>query len=63
VWEEWIHPAEPPLPADAPLDAISIAYPERAIDILGFSFPWPVIFFALTTIFMLLGRSILHIVI
>ena len=63
VWDEWLYPAEPPLPADAPIDAIVITYPERAIDVLGLACPWPVVFFALTTAFMLLGRSALHIVI
>jgi hypothetical protein len=63
VWDEWLSPAESPLPADAALDAIAIAYPPRAIDLLGFAFPWLVVFFVLTTVFMLLGRSFLHIVI
>jgi hypothetical protein len=63
VWDEWLHPAEPPLPPDAPIDAITVTYPERAIDVIGLACPWPVVFFALTTAFMLLGRSLLQIVI
>jgi hypothetical protein len=62
-WDEWRAPAEEPLPATSPFEAITTIYPSRAIDVLGHSWPWPVVFFALTTLFVLIGRPLFHIVI
>jgi len=63
LWDEWLHPGEPPLPPDAPIDAIRITYPTRFIPIAGLACPWWALFFALTTVFILFGRSWLRITI
>jgi hypothetical protein len=64
VWSEWRYPAEPPLPAGGPIEAIAVAYPERAIDlhVLNLSLPWLVLFLVFTTAGMLAGRSLLDVV-
>src|SRR5262249_39435434 len=41
-----LYPAEPPLPADAPLTSIDLAYPERDLVVLGWHLNWLVVFFA-----------------
>lgn len=46
-----LYPAESPLPAESPIRAISLAYPERDVDVLGWPVPWWVVFFALTIVF------------
>jgi hypothetical protein len=56
VWDVLLSPAETPLPADAPFEAIGVGYPVRAIDMFGVSFPWLVLFFILTVLFTLVGR-------
>jgi hypothetical protein len=61
--DEWLHPGEPPLPAAAPIEAITVTYANATIDIGGFPMPWVIVFLALTTLFMLVGRSFLQVVI
>lgn len=63
LWDQWLHPGEPPLPADAPIDAIRITYSTRFIPLAGLDWPWWAPFFALTTVFILFGRSWLRITI
>ena len=46
-----IYPAEPPLPADGPIQAIHVAYPDRAISVLGFGLHWMIPFFVLSIAF------------
>ncbi len=46
-----LYPAEPPLPADAPVTAISVTYPERDIDVFGWGLNWMVVFFVLSIVF------------
>jgi hypothetical protein len=46
-----LYPAETPLPSDAPVTSISLAYPERDISVLGFEVHWMIAFFALSMIF------------
>jgi len=43
-----LYPAEPPLPADSPLTAIHVAYPEGGIGLFGWAAPWWLIFLLLT---------------
>ncbi len=55
---ELVYPAEPPLPADAPVEAIALDYPERSVGLGGFETHWLVVFFLLTIViaFALKGR-------
>ena len=46
-----LYPAEAPLPANAAVTSISVAYPERDIPLLGFELHWLIWFFALSMIF------------
>jgi uncharacterized membrane protein (DUF106 family) len=46
-----LYPAEAPLPANAAVTSISIAYPERDIPLLGFELHWLIWYFALSMIF------------
>ena len=48
---EILYPAEPPLPADAPITSISVAYPERDIDVFGWRTNWMIVFFVLSIVF------------
>jgi hypothetical protein len=58
VWiDQFEYPSEPPLPADSPVEAITVGYPPRDLTILGWRTPWIVIYGALTVLFGLaLGR-------
>jgi len=46
-----LYPAEAPLPSDAPVTAISVAYPERDIDVFGWRVNWMIVFFVLSLLF------------
>jgi uncharacterized membrane protein (DUF106 family) len=46
-----LYPSEAPLPSSGPVSAISIAYPEREIDVLGWRIHWMIVYFALSMIF------------
>jgi hypothetical protein len=48
---EVLYPAEPPLPANAPLTSITVPYPERDINVFGWRLNWLVVFFALSIAF------------
>lgn len=48
---EILYPAEPPLPSDAPFTSISVAYPERDIDVFGWRMNWMIVFFVLSIVF------------
>jgi hypothetical protein len=54
---EILYPAEPPLPANAPITTISIPYPEREIDVFGWRFNWLVVFFVLSLVFAFALRT------
>jgi hypothetical protein len=62
IWEQLWMPAEAPLPADSPIEAIEVAYPERAIPVLGFPLHWVVVFLLLSTLFAFLFRSFFDVV-
>jgi len=49
--DQLLYPAEPPLPAGAPLRAIVVTCPPAEVTILGLSFHWLVWFFVLTMAF------------
>jgi uncharacterized membrane protein (DUF106 family) len=46
-----IYPAEPPLPAEGPIQAIHVDYPDREISVLGFGMHWLIPFFVLSIVF------------
>jgi hypothetical protein len=48
---EVLYPAEPPLPANAPLTTITVPYPERDINVFGWRLNWLVVFFAFSIVF------------
>lgn len=63
IWDELIHPGESPIPPGTPIAAITVLHGDRGLDLLGFSLPWLLVYFVLVTIFMLVGRRFLHVVI
>ena len=46
-----LYPAEAPLPGDAAVTSISLAYPERDIPVFGLELHWMIVYFALSMIF------------
>lgn len=46
-----LYPSEPPLPDEAPISAITVAYPEGDVDVFGWELNWMVVYFALSLIF------------
>jgi uncharacterized membrane protein (DUF106 family) len=46
-----LYPSEPPLPDEGPVRAITIAYPERDLDVFGWNLNWMVVYFALSLVF------------
>lgn len=62
IWEQLWMPAEAPLPADSPIEAIDVTYPERAIDVLGFSLHWVLVFVILSMLFAFLLRPVFKVV-
>ncbi len=54
---EVLYPAEPPLPANSPLTAITVPYPEREINVFGWHLNWLVVFFALSIVFAFVLRK------
>jgi len=55
--DQFLYPAEPPLPVSADVASISVAYPALAIRILGWDMPWIVVYFGLSMAFALLLRK------
>jgi hypothetical protein len=55
--DQFLYPAEPPLPVSADVASISVAYPARAIRILGWDMPWIIVYFGLSMGFALLLRK------
>jgi hypothetical protein len=56
--DQVLYPSEPPLPAAGDIAGIAIAYPEAAIDVLGWRVHWLVVYIALSMAlaFLLAGR-------
>ena len=46
-----LYPSEPPLPDDAPVSAITMAYREQDLAVFGWSLNWMIWYFALSLIF------------
>ena len=49
--DQWLHPAEPPLPPASLLQSIAVTYPERRIRIFGRDVHWTIVYFAITMLF------------
>lgn len=64
IWDQIWLPAEAPLPAGSPIEAIDITYPERAIPIpvLGFPLHWVAVFVILSMLFAFLLRPFFKVV-
>ena len=62
IWDQLWMPAEAPLPADSPIEAIVITYPERAIPLLGYPLHWLAIFVILSMLFAFLLRPFFDVV-
>ena len=57
LWEQMLHPCEPPLTDDALIAKISVHYPHRDLELAGYSIPWIIAFLILTMIFgLIFGR-------
>jgi len=54
---EVLYPAEPPLPAGGPVDAIRVAYLEGDIDVFAWKLNWMVVFFVLSIVFAFVLRK------
>ncbi len=48
--DQLLYPVEPPLPADAPIESITVSYPEGDVSLLGWETHWLVVFFILTVV-------------
>lgn len=62
IWDQLWMPAEAPLPADSPIEAIDITYPERAIPVFGFRLHWLAVFVILSTLMAFLLRPVFKVV-
>lgn len=57
LMNEFLHPAESPLPAGGPVKSISVPYPSRGIRVLGSDANWILVYFVATMVFALLLRK------
>jgi hypothetical protein len=62
IWNQLWMPAEAPLPADSPIEAIDISYPERAIRVFGFPLDWVAVFVVLSMLSAILLRRVFNVV-
>ena len=53
---ELLYPAEPPIAAGVPIEAVEISYPPARLDVLGFAVGWMPAFFGLSLVFAWLLR-------
>jgi hypothetical protein len=58
-----LYPAEPPLPADSPVRAVRLSYPEREVWVLGHGMHWMIPFFALSIVFAFALRGLFKVTI
>jgi hypothetical protein len=52
-----LYPAEKPIESDVPIEAITVAYPEREISVLGVGMHWLIAFFVLSLVFAFALKS------
>jgi uncharacterized membrane protein (DUF106 family) len=55
--DQLLYPAEPPLSSDGPVAAITVAYPEAEVSLLGVGMPWWLAWLILITVFALALRN------
>jgi hypothetical protein len=60
-WSRMFSSAEPELPANSPIDSISVNYPDRNIDIAGYGMNWIWLFFILSMIAGFIFKELLGI--
>ena len=63
VVTQLLYPSEPPVPADSPVVAIRVDYPERVLTLLGFEVHWLVVYLTASFAFVLALRKPLGVVI
>jgi uncharacterized membrane protein (DUF106 family) len=51
IVNEVLYPSEAPLPGGIPVTSISVAYPERDIDVFGWQIHWMIVYFVLSIVF------------
>ena len=61
--DQLLEPSEPPVATGGPVTAIRVPYPERTLDVLGFSMHWLVLYLVASFAFVLLLRKPLGVVI
>lgn len=60
-WETVFYPAEPPLPREAGIERIDIAYPPALVNVFGFPMHWLVYFVIASIVFMFALRGALRV--
>lgn len=50
-WKKLLHPSEPPIGADNPVEQICVRYPDPELSVAGLDVPWIVAFLVLTMLF------------
>ena len=60
-WDVLRHPGEPPLPPDSFAKRISVDYPDRRIDLLGWETHWVVFLLIVSTLFALAFKPLLRV--
>ncbi|HXT68323.1 MAG TPA: hypothetical protein VN700_01100 [Vicinamibacterales bacterium] len=63
ILDQLWHPAESPVPRESAVESVSVIYPSRSIDVLGWNFHWLLVFFVLTMGFALALKSTLRVVV
>jgi hypothetical protein len=44
LWDQLLYPSEPPIPSEAGLAALTVAYPEADIDVFGWHVHWVIVY-------------------
>ena len=60
-WERMLSSAEPALPANSPIESISINYPDRNIEVAGYGMNWIWMFFILSMVAGFIFKELLGI--
>jgi uncharacterized membrane protein (DUF106 family) len=56
-WNQLLYPAEDPLPASAPIESITVGYPDAEVSLLGWGLHWIIVFFVLSIVFAFALRN------
>jgi hypothetical protein len=52
-----LYPAEDPLPASAPIESITVVYPDADVSLFGWGLHWIIVFFVLSIVFAFALRN------